>query len=86
MLVDLSTTEKDLESLMLSEYPGRLREKQIVKSGEGASKVYSFLRIDYGKLTIFLLKNPSHGFKIIDSSTRRVIENSHNFFNNGYCH
>jgi len=86
MLVDLSTTEKDLESLMLSEYPGKLFGAQIVKSGEGASKVYSFLRLDYEELTIFLLKNPNHGFKIIDSSTRRVIENSHYFFNNGYCH
>lgn len=42
MLVDLSTTERTLEDLMLSEYPEILKGEQIVKSGKVKIKFIVF--------------------------------------------
>ena len=86
MLVDLSTTERDLEDLMLSEYPEILKGEQIVKSREGKNKVYCFLGLDYRVLTEFLIQQPYCKFTILEHSTERVIETNRNFNNPYFYH
>lgn len=86
MLVDLLTLEKDLEDLMLSEYPGILKEEQIVKSKKGERKVYSFFGLEYEELTSFLAECKGYNFWIFEHTTKRFIEDNREFINHGYYH
>ena len=81
MLVDFSTTEKNLEDLMLAEYPGKIFEDQIKKVGEGKKKTYYFLSLDYEELSKFLttLSNKDYKFKILEHKTKRLIESNSDF-------
>ena len=86
MLVDLVTSEKIMEDLMLESYPGTMRENQIEKKGEGKNKVFYFLGLDYKELTSFLLGCESYNFQIFEHTTKKFIENNHNFINSKYRH
>lgn len=85
MLVDLLTTEEDLEGLMLAEYPGEISgeisREQITKIGEDVINVYSFLGLNYNELSYFLIVffDKSYEFKIFEHQTKRLIEDNNSF-------
>ena len=83
MLVDLVTPEKELEELMISEYPEILKEKQIVKSRNNNRKIYGFFGLDYLELTVFFINffGVEYEFKIFENRTTRFIEDNHTFIN-----
>ena len=88
MLVDFSTTEKNLEDLMLSEYPGKIFKEQIKKIGEGENKTYRFFGLDYRKLSYFLMIffDETYEFKIFEHKTGKLIEDNNIFPEPFYCH
>ena len=88
MIVDLITSERDLEGLMLSEYPGKIFRNQIAELGEGKNKTYSFIGLDYNELTAFLMNffDDEYEFKIFEHKTKRLIEDNRNFSGYHYYH
>jgi len=85
MLVDLYTTERDLEGLMLEEYPGLLFDNQIGVMRLEQGKIYGFLGLNYKELTKFLTEFSGHKFVIIEHATERFIADDHNFNNLKYA-
>ena len=90
MFVDFFTTEKELEDLMLSKYQGRLFPSQIKKIEDDyhGTYVYSFFKVDYGKLAQLLLDgfDENREFMILQHGSRRLIEDNSNFINFGSTH
>lgn len=54
---DLMTTSRELEDLVLKEYPGRIFEHQIMKIPFGEKKAYIFTGLDQDVLFDFLDKH-----------------------------
>lgn len=56
-LVDLITTDKELEEIMLVEYPGKITEEKYCKiNKEAGKKEYCFLNLNYSQLSRFLIQ------------------------------
>lgn len=86
MLVNLSTTDKILEDLILTEYPGKIFEDQVSKTDNGERKPYCFSGLEYEELTKFLINYLGYKFEIIEPATGRIIEDDRNFINPYFYH
>ena len=87
MLVNLFTPGRDLEDLMLSEYPEKIFGDQIAELNlEDGSKLYVFFKLDYKELVKFLTQYPDYEFRILEHPTGRFIEDYRNFNNPHFYH
>ena len=75
-LVDLSTTDKEFEDIMLKEYPDTIFEEQHQKNNSDAqNKVYCFCRLNYAVLFGFLSKHrDNYEFGVYDAEKGELIE------------
>lgn len=73
----LYTTSKDLEDIMLTDYPGIIKGDQIRKREIGETKVYAFNDLKLDELNNFLKPyNDIFSYKIFDSDNAKTIENN----------
>ncbi len=86
MLVDLLTSEKILEDLILAEYPGKIFKDQVSKTEKDNKKIYCFSKLEYEELTKFLINYSVYEFKIIEPSTGKFIGDNRNFINPYFYH
>ncbi|MBD3164182.1 hypothetical protein GF323_03215 [Candidatus Woesearchaeota archaeon] len=77
-LVDLFTADKLLEDIMLSKYPGIIKECQHVIDTSGyRTKSYCFLNLEKEQLYKFMEEyKDKFEYQIRDSQTGRVIQTS----------
>ena len=72
--VDLYTSSRDLEDLMLKQFPGVIKASQVGKLKIGKARAYSFAELDGQKLKEFLNFYDSFPYKIVDSQTKELVE------------
>lgn len=86
MTVDLLTSDKILEELILTEYPGKIFADHVSKTDKGKRKIYCFSKLEYEELMKFLINYSFYEFKIVKHSTGRFIEDNRNFINPYFYH
>jgi hypothetical protein len=67
-LVDLITTDKELQDAMISDYPGLIKEGQYHVESNRGTKVYMFLNLEKGTLLEFLKSHKNCEYIIRKSS------------------
>lgn len=72
--VDLYTSSRDLEDLMLTQFPGIIKGSQVNKLKIGSERAFGFLEVDGKKLKEFLTYYDSFPYKLVDSQTKELIE------------
>lgn len=72
--VDLYTSSRDLEDLMLTKFPGVIKSSQVAKLKIKQARAYSFLELDGQKLREFLSYYNSFPYKIVNAQTKELVE------------
>lgn len=72
--VDLYTSSRDLEDLMLAKFPGVIKGSQVAKLKIKQDRAYSFAELDGQKLREFLTYYDSFPYKIVNSQTKEIVE------------
>ena len=73
--VDLATLDKDLEDIMINDYPGKMFGNQHYIDTPTDDKIYRFFNLEKNTLLEFL-GNYKHSFRyeVLDSETGELIE------------
>jgi hypothetical protein len=71
-IVDLFTHDRDLEDLMLSEFPGKIFPEQYEKDTTENPHLFCFYGLDYMSVSDFL-KNKNFEYELKDSSSGKLV-------------
>lgn len=75
MRIDLYTTSRDLQDLILTEYEEALFEEQTsVDESSPNSKVFCFFNLDYNLIINFLKNHPHLEYELRESQTKKVVQ------------
>ena len=75
MLVDLFTTSRNLQDLIISEYPEKIGEEQISIDSSLDKRVYCFLDLNYQVIKGLLEKvAKNHAYELRDSETGDIVK------------